>query len=241
MTTVLELVTNSLNDLGVIGSEETLSAADASRALKILNNMVQEWNNEELIVYNTEEVIFNYVAGQGDYTLGTGGDFNIDRPIEITAAYNRINNGTSSEVDYPIEVTTDAQVYSDLVTKNIQTSLPILVYDNGNFPTKTLSFWPVPSDTTYRPVLWVWRQISQFVLSDTLSLPPGYETALEWNLAVKCSIPFGKPVPPRLEKEANDSLWAIKRINTNVPTLNTPSELDKMGPVYALPDFLSGR
>lgn len=241
MTTVLELVTNALNDLGVIGAEETLSAADSSRALKILNNMIQEWNNEELIVYNTEELIFNYVAGQGDYTLGTGGDFNTDRPIEITAAYNRINNGTYTEVDYPIQVTTDAQVYSDLVTKNIQTSLPILVYDNGNFPTKTLSFWPVPSDTTYRPVLWVWRQISQFALSDTLSLPPGYETAMEWNLALKCAIPFGKPASQDLRMEANNSLWAIKRINTNVPTLNTPSELDKTGPVYALPDFLSGR
>lgn len=241
MTTVLDLVTHSLQDIGVIGAEETPTAADANRALSLLNTMVAGWNNESLMVYNTEVHIFNYVAGQGDYTLGTGGDFNIPRPIEIVGAYNRINNGTPQEVDYPIEVTTDASVYSAIVTKEIQTSLPILVYDNGNFPTKTLSFWPVPADTTYRPVLWVWRQIDSFALSDTLSLPPGYEDALEWGLAARCCLPFSRPIPPDLKQMASDAKMVLKRINANTPMLSLPDGIISQGPVYALPDFLSGR
>lgn len=241
MTTVLELITHSLQDIGVLGAEETPAAADAARAFALLNNMISVWNTEELMIYNVESELFSYVAGQAVYTIGSGGNFDTPRPVKILKAYNRGNNNLSSQVDYPIQVTTDFTEYSEVVAKNIQTTLPVIMYDDGNYPLKNLSFWPVPQNTTYKPLLYFWRAISSFSsLTDVLSLPPAYEDALEWNLAIRCAIPFGRPVSPDLRQQATMSKSQIKRINYNDNKMYFDPALVKGGVAYNLYSFLSG-
>ena len=241
MTTVQELITNSLQDLGVIAAGETPSYEDQARAFTVLNNMIASWNTEELMIYTIEQDLYNYVAGQQSYTIGTGGDFNATRPVKILAAYNRGNNGLQTQVDYPIEVTTDFSRYSEIVAKEIQTTLPVIMYDDGNYPLKSLYFWPVPSDTTYRPLLWSYQPLSSFAsLATSISVPDGYMEALEYNLAVRCSVPFQVTPTPDLKELAVNTKANVKRINYTNPTLQFDPALTKGGVAYNLYSFLSG-
>lgn len=241
MTTVLELITHSLQDIGVLGAEENPSAADAAKGFSMLNNMISSWNTEDLMIYSIDNNTFDYVPNQLSYTIGIGGNFNIARPVRILSAYNRGNSGLQTQVDYPIEVTTDYSRYSEVVAKNITTSLPVIMYDDGNYPLKNLTFWPVPSTTDYRPSLWSYQPLSGFAsLSETLSLPNGYEDALEFNLAVRCSIPFGKQPSVLLSQEAVKTKANIKRINYNSPIMQFDPALTKGGVAYNLYSFLSG-
>jgi len=194
------------------------------------------------MIYNVVPELFNYVGGQASYTMGVGGDFNTARPVTIEAAYNHGNNGTPSQVDFPIEVTTNFERYSEIVTKEVQTQLPIIMYDDGNFPLKTLYFWPIPVDTTYRPQLWSWGIVTSFTsTSDVISLPPGYSRALQKNLAVEISPSFGKQISPALAMQALESKSALKRINYTMDTLDMPRGIPRTVGNYGLPQFLSGR
>ena len=237
MATVLDIITDSLQDLGASAVGEVPSAAEAQGAFRRLNRMLQTWNTESLMVYNIQQETFSYVADQATYTIGTGGNFNTARPVRIEAAYNR-NNQT---IDLPIQVVTNYEEYAAIIAKAIETTLPVVMYADGSFPRQNLTFWPVPSDTTYTPVLWMWKPLTAFAtLSEEVSLPPGYERALVSNLAIECAPSYGRSVSSELALVATESKAQIKRINTQVDTMRFSIALTKNRSIYSYADFLAG-
>lgn len=237
MTTVLDLITASMQDLGAIAIDEVPTGAEASSALRALNSMISQWNTESLMVYNTEPQVFSVVPGQQSYTMGTGGNFNVARPVEIPAAYNRDVNG----YDYPIRVTTNFQEYADIQAKPIETSLISIIYVDGGFPLQTLWMWPIPQNTSYTLVLWTWKAITSFSsLATTISLPPGYDRALQKNLAIEISPAYGRQPSSILLAHAVESKAQIKRINTEINTMQFPSGIPQDGMGYSLQDFYAG-
>ena len=242
MATVQDLITNSLKEIGAIAIGETPTAAESADALSMLNNMLDLWNTESLMVYNINSTVFNYVAGQATYTIGTGGNFNIVRPVKIEAAYNRQYNGAQNQYDFKIHVTEDFQEYSDIQAKNITSVLPIVMYDDGNYPLKNLTFYPIPQNSTYQLVLWYWTVVdSVSALTDTVTLPPGYKIALEFNLALLLANRYGKPVTPLLVDNAVKTKAQIARINTEPGKLTMPDRLLSGRVNYTWQDFYAGK
>jgi hypothetical protein len=238
MTTVLDLLTDSLADIGAIAIGEPVPADEAASALRAFVQMVEQWNSEGLMAYNTETHVFNLTPGQTSYTVGTGGNFNIPRPAQVLAAYNRDVRG----IDYPIYVTTNFQEYSEITYKTIQSPLVNVLYDNQDVPLKSLYLFPVPNTTDYTLVLWTSGAIDAgTALSDTITLPPGYKQALEFNLAVTLSPRYGKAVTPDLMRMAIESKAQIKRVNTDVGTLAIPDSIPQNTIGYSIQDFYAGR
>jgi hypothetical protein len=237
MTTARDIITDALSNLGIIAIDEVPTAAETSRAFRVLNQMIESWSLDSLYVYSTIQTVFNYVAGQKEYTLGTGGNFNIDRPVEIVAAYNRING-----IDYPIQVTTNTFEYAMISAKELQSAMPFVLYDDGNFPLKTLSFYPVPIGTAYQPVLWTSGKIDSVdTLDSIITLPPGYKRAIEFNLSVELCPAFEKVATADLLRVANEAKIALYRINTSINQLSIPSSLPGMNKrAYSLAAFYAG-
>src|SRR5437899_10439831 len=65
----------------VIG--DTLTAAEQTEYLSVLNSMLDSWRIDKLLVYRILENTFNLVVGFDTYTIGTGGNFNIERPDRL--------------------------------------------------------------------------------------------------------------------------------------------------------------
>src|SRR5579863_8507426 len=90
--------------LGVYGTSDTLSSGDAQLGLTTLTDMLDSWSNESLTTFATLEQSFVLVPGQQSYTIGTGGQINLTRPIRILegpgSAYVQDSNGNN----YPMEV-----------------------------------------------------------------------------------------------------------------------------------------
>lgn len=241
MSTVLDLIIASMQDIGAIALGETPTDSEADSVFSALNDMVETWNTESLMIYNVTPHTFAYVAGQKAYTMGTGGNFNVPRPVKIEAAYNRLNSGQTSQTDIPIAVTDSFSEYADILTKEIQTTLPTIMYDDGGFPLKTLYFWPVPQDVTYTPVLWYWTAITAFAATnETISLPPGYKRALQKNLAIEIAPAFERAPSNLLISQAVESKAQIKRINYTVDELQMPSGIPGSVHPLGLAQFLSG-
>ena len=70
MTTPIDIISRSLKDIGALAAGEAPTADAAIDCLDMLNDMIDQWSNEDFIVFNTTEIIFNVVSGQTQYTIG---------------------------------------------------------------------------------------------------------------------------------------------------------------------------
>jgi PKD repeat protein len=87
MTTPRQLITGAMRLINVVQANEVPSAADMDISFEALNGMLDSWSNEKLSIYSMNPYEFSFKAGQQDYTLGTDGDWPIDRPMELQMMY----------------------------------------------------------------------------------------------------------------------------------------------------------
>ena len=118
MTTALDLITSSMRLIGAIASGETPTADEANDALATLNDMLSSWALRNLLAYQKVNSALNLVGGIQSYTIGTGGAFNVDRPISINGAFV-----TSSGVDFPLRVLTTEE-WNSIELKSFSAPIP---------------------------------------------------------------------------------------------------------------------
>jgi hypothetical protein len=76
-TTVLDLIIGALRNINALESGETPNANDGNDALQVLNDMLESWSSEKLLVFSNVENILIFNPGQYIYTIGNyvGGTF----------------------------------------------------------------------------------------------------------------------------------------------------------------------
>jgi hypothetical protein len=70
MTQPIEIISRALKDIGALASGETPSPDEAQDAFDMLNDLIDQWSNEDMMVFNVTEIIFPVVPGQTQYTIG---------------------------------------------------------------------------------------------------------------------------------------------------------------------------
>src|SRR5438477_10734207 len=84
--TGLDLLMRAMRTLGKLESGEVPSSDEAADGLVSLNDLLDSWNAERLMVFTITIAEFPLVPGQQVYTYGTGGNFNAARPARIDRA-----------------------------------------------------------------------------------------------------------------------------------------------------------
>ena len=74
MTAPIDIISSALKDIGALAAGETPDPASAQDAFIMLNRMLDQWSNEQMMVYYKTEIIFPITAGQTQYTIGPGGE-----------------------------------------------------------------------------------------------------------------------------------------------------------------------
>lgn len=197
-----DLIQSALRLLGVPSS-----VAPGTSALSVLNELLASWSAERINVYSMRRETFALQAGVQTYTIGAAGSFNTTRPVKIERAAV-VLSGTR----YPLEIIDEAG-WQRVKEDDVTALLPVKVYDDYNYPLSTLYFWPKPSGTPTFEVF-SWRQLGSIAtLATDFDLPPGYEQAVRYNLAVMFAPEFAKPVTPEIAAEAGRSRQAIAGLN----------------------------
>ena len=215
MTTALGIITKAMQKAGILTKTEVPASDEASDALDALNDLLGSFSNDSLLITSRVTELFNLSAGVGSYTIGASQDFNTTRPIKIIEAH--INSGT---ISYDSMYLAPDEVYQGLDLKTLQSIPDLLNYTNA-FPYGTINLYPYPS-TGYVLSLTSEKEITQFTLNQTVSLPAGWNRMLIYNLAVELSPEYGMKVDPLLLKIANDSKGAISRSIMKVRTMDAP-------------------
>ena len=70
MPTPFDIISGALKDIGALEAGEVPTADAAQDALNMLNLLVDQWSNENMMVFNIQEIIFNVIPGQIQYTIG---------------------------------------------------------------------------------------------------------------------------------------------------------------------------
>ena len=212
MSTVRELINGAARLVGIIQQNEALTGDNLNVALYSLNHMIDSWSNNRLMIYNINEYVFP-LTGASSYTLGPGGDWNVERPMKIQTAYARLQPTSPQQLDIAMQPLTIEQ-YAGIAVKNTPSTFPFAYYDDCQYPLRTITLFPIPSGPA-DIVLYLREPLADLTNIDAdVMYPPGYERAFRFNLAVELAPEFGKSCPAELIARANNSILEIERLNS---------------------------
>jgi hypothetical protein len=216
MTTPRDLIQSAFEAVRVYAPGEAALDADMARGFTRLNRMLDSWSNESLTTFALLEQSAPLVVGQSAYTIGPGGDFNMVRPIRIIdgpgSAYLLDTNGNR----YPVDVIPQAKWNTIWNISRSTSNLPDTIFYDPQFPLGIINVYPLYSGGVSVTLFWdsYLSLVKLTSLDVAVMLPPGYEKAIEDNLAIELEPYFPTAiVSPLLRELASTSKANIKRSN----------------------------
>ena len=223
MATVQGLIVDALKVIGVAPAGATsVDAAYAADGLAMVTRMLDAWNAERLLLATVARSTVTWTASQSSRTIAaSGADLASQRPEWIDHA-GVIPSGDTNEI--PIDLLTREQ-YARIVDKTITSTYFTALWYEATFPSGTLTVYPVPT-TAPTLVLYVPTAITSAVaLTTTLSYAPGYEEAIQYQLARRLAPIFRQPWTNDLKDLADEALGRAKRANVRVEPIRADPAL----------------
>lgn len=219
MATAQTIIDRAYRLHGAVQTGSSASSAESADALIALNAMLESWQLEKLMVYAIQDKTYT-LASSGTITLGAAGNITT-RPDKIEAAFIR-----SSDNDYQL-TKRDLAWWMAVTDKTVTADIPTDFYYEPSYPQGVMNLYPVPSAANVLHVM-MWAPFTAFAAVGTsVSLPPGYERALAYNLAIEIAPELRSQPSAAVVKIATDSKAAIKRANSK--PISGTSELGSMG------------
>jgi|SRR5215831_11490011 len=170
MATVQDLIESSFRLIGAIVAGESLETNELNDAFVSLNQMLASWNTEGASLVARQRLTIP-VASSNQYALPT-------RPIRIESA-----SVASGGIDSPLEIV-DSVGWEATPEKQATSVYVQKLYCDYAYPSSTVYIAPIPRLGGMLE-MWIYTAITQFAsLAQTIDLPPGYEAAIRFNLAV---------------------------------------------------------
>jgi hypothetical protein len=213
MPTARLLIQDALEEIGVGNPGDLTSAADIQLGLRVLDRMLNAWAADETTLAVSNRVTATIPSGTSTMTIGPLGTINTQRPVWIDTI-NYVVPGSTPPVEVPMGRMTDQQ-YQALSIKTLSSSLPTQYYYQTSVTSVlgSIFFWPTV-DQNVDVVLYLPAAVSEpTTLTTVLTVPPGYQDAIHYDLAYRLCGPFGRPIPDGLPQLRQNALMVMKRPN----------------------------
>lgn len=220
------LIYDAYRSLGVLRPGQQTSDDAVDDAFRALNELLDSWMNERLMIYAEERTAYPLVGGTASYTLGfdaaamVTGTLGPTRPHRVEAA--ALVRGSS---ETPIKVLSFDQWR--LFASG--------VYIDGAYPIANVNVNPAPTGGESL-VLYAWNQLPQFAHADAVvNLPAGYQKALRWNLALDLAAgasiqaKIANVLYAHIERQAADSKGWVKSFHSTPPPTVDASDGGALG------------
>jgi hypothetical protein len=156
-----------------------------------------------------QRMTYTLPGGSGSFTVGPGGQLAMPRPARCDAIA-----AASATYRRPVEIVSALEWSTILEPSGAPITVPMEMYIQYSFPAVTLNLWPVAATGTLE--VHSLAALAAFAaLGDTISLPPGYEAAIRYNLAVALLPEYPRSeVDPTLLPQAQNFKAALVQLNT---------------------------
>lgn len=219
MATARGIIASAYRMVGALGRGRNLTAEDAGSGLEALNMLLATTSiNNLLQPYRVTEIIA-IPSQKSSYTIGTDGDLDTARPLEIGSAYIRVSN-----IDYELKSMTMEQY--ERIGDKTNTGEPRYYHYETNYPLGVIYFDLRP-DTSMSINITSYKELTQLTLDTEIILPGEYQRYLKYALAIDIAPEYGKEPKPSVYRNEVDSRMAIEeRNNANrIPALIVESVL----------------
>jgi hypothetical protein len=210
MATAGDQINGALRLLGILAEGEVPSADTSQDALTALNQMLDSWSTERLMIYNTIDQVYLWQPGLITQTLGPTGDFVGHRPVALddSTYFKDPSNGISFGIKF-----INQQQYDGIAVKTVTSSYPQVMWINMEYPNITMSLYPKPTKILEWHFISVQELDQPATLETNLAFPPGYLRAFRYNLACELAPEFGVEPSPTVSRIAMASKRDLKRQN----------------------------
>ena len=210
MATTKRLIEQALRTIGVLASGEEARPAEMQDGLLALQQMLDGWSTQEVLVPAVSRETFPFVEGQREYTIGEGGDFDTQRPRSISVLTILQGGGTQVPCDQA-----PLAMWEHLRTKHTSVGTPCYFYyqEHAQGDLGLLTFSSIPFAIDSAVIASIKPLVPNMTLTEGMELPAEYEPAIRWNLAIDLAPEYGKDVSAVIVKRAKDTLNDIKRMN----------------------------
>lgn len=212
MPTANDLISRALRRAGILETGQTALANDSLEALDTLNDVLDQWSLEDLMIFYSTMESFALVDGTNSYSIGATGNFITVRPIELLKAKLLDSGG----ITYDLEVI-DFSNYQDIIQKNPPSSTqPTVIAYQPSYPNGQLYLWQTPSSgwTLQLETNKQFIRIADLATEIDDSFPVGFVKAMVDTLAAELCIEYGHLEHLQLLQEAAlISKMNIKRKN----------------------------
>lgn len=220
-TSAIDLIKTAMKIIGVLAQGETPSADQSTDGLRALNDILERWSIESLAVYGSLPDAFVTVGGQSTYTFGPGGDWNVDRPIGVDAIYS-----TYQGVDFPASEWS-LEEYGQVGLKTMQQPIVQRWVFVNDAPLARVILYPTPSEAVPITVTSARLLTNVPTIATTMTLPPGYVSALQYALAAELVVQYGSPID--VTSRAKATLALVKRANRSPRVMGFDPALGQRG------------
>jgi hypothetical protein len=222
MATAGDIINGALRLIGQIAEGEAPSAEASQDALLAMNQMIDSWNTERLMIYKTQDQVFTWPADQISRTLGPTGNFVGNRPVLIDdSTYFR---DPTTNVSFGIKIINQQQ-YNGIAVKTVTSTYPQVMFVNMDNPNIQMTIYPKPT----RDLEWHFISVNELAqpvtLATELYFPPGYLRAFRYNLACEFAPEFGVEPSPTVARIAMTSKRNLKRVNNPDDIMSLPYSL----------------
>jgi len=103
MTMPIDIISRALKDIGGLEAGETPTPEAAQDAFDMLNDLLDQWSNEDMMVFYKTEIVFSITPGQTQYTIGPTGQVGANFVGSIdgtTLTITAINSGAIATGQY---------------------------------------------------------------------------------------------------------------------------------------------
>jgi hypothetical protein len=222
MATAGDLIKGAMRLIGVLAEGETPSAETSADALFAMNQMIDSWNTEKLSIFNTQDQMFTWPAGEIQRHLGPTGEFVGNRPILLDDSTYYRDPGTN--VSFGIKFINQQQ-YDGIAVKTVTSTYPQVMWINMEYPNIQMTVYPKPT----RDLEWHFISAQELTqpatLATDLAFPPGYLRAFRYNLACEIAAEFGVEPSQQVKRIAMTAKRNIKRINNPDDVMSLPYSL----------------
>ena len=217
MASAEDLIKSALRKIGCLGTGEVMEASEAQDALTALNSMLQMWQIDDLLVFSVGVDTFTGVVGTADYEMGTGKTWDTERPSDIVQI--TIKDGDTEYNPQKIAL----QEY--LNSKRDNNGLPLKYWVNPKYDAQEIKFI-LPFDKAYSVDVYSYKPLDKFTsLTDNINVPPEYEEAIIWNLAVRLAPEYEKEASATVLAYAQNTQDAIRQQNYTTITLSVDTAI----------------
>jgi len=230
--TAQELINMAMAKIGAKATGETISTDEGTDALNAMHMLLRSWRAKLGMLYYVESgENFTLTANDGEYTIGSGGDFDTVKPVRIEGAFTR-----SSGLDYPIQVIGPDEYRK--ISEKASAGTPAYLYFEPYHGAAlgTVFLWPIPSGALdfYMDSL---KPLAEPTgVTSNLILAPEYDNAVVWNLAIHLAPEYGveptKATIHRAEESLNDLISLNMSLRHEAVKLDMPGVGRRFNPEY---------